>query len=265
VKTVVFARYHPRREQAIHVVFGHPTQEVFIIKCLFNLTFALVSIALLAACAGPVQLPVDLPANYFVGAKAKPSRIGVVMSEMPKPDTQFPGASCLLCLGVANLAHSSLNKEVQAFSTNELKPLPADLVALLQKQGLDAVLINEPLKVTDLPDIKSGDTPNKSRKDFSALKAKHNVDRLLVVHLTSLGVWRSYSAYIPTDLPAAVAKGTASIVDLGNNNLDWYLPINLSRKADGAWDEAPKFPGLSNAYYQVLESVADMVKKPFAK
>jgi hypothetical protein len=231
----------------------------------FNTTFALLCAALLSACAAPVQLPVDLPANYFSGGVAKANRIGVVMSELPKPDTQFPGASCLLCLGVANLAHASMTKEVQTFSTVELKPLPVDLVALLQKQGFDAVLISEPLKGADLPDNKTGDAPNKSRKDFSALKNKHKLDRLLVVDISSLGVWRSYSAYIPTSTPSAIANGTAAIVDLSNNNLDWYLPINLSRKAEGTWDEPPKFPGLSNAYYQVLESILDMVKKPFAK
>jgi hypothetical protein len=231
----------------------------------FRTSFALVCAALLSACAGPVQLPVDLPANYFSGGVAKANRIGVVMSELPKPDTAFPGASCLLCLGVANLAHGSLNKEVQTFSTAELKPLPADLVALLQKQGFDAVLISEPVKVADIPNFKAGDAPNKARKDFSALKDKHKLDRLLVVDITSLGVWRSYSAYIPTSTPSAIANGTATIVDLGNNNLDWYLPINLSRKAEGNWDEPPKFPGLSNAYYQLLESISDMVKKPFAK
>jgi hypothetical protein len=230
----------------------------------FGATLALVCATFLAGCAGPVQQPVNLADNYFSSGNAKSGRIGVVMAELPKPDTQFPGAHCLLCLGVANMAHSALNKEVQAFSTAELKPLPADLVALLQKKGLDAVLISEPLKVADLPDLKSSDA-NKARKDFSALKAKHKIDRLLMVHVTALGVWRSYSAYVPTDLPAAVANGNASIVDLSNNTLEWYLPLSASRKAEGTWDEPPKFPGLSNAYYQVLESVMDMVKKPFAQ
>jgi hypothetical protein len=226
---------------------------------------ALLVASFLAACAGPVQQPVDLPGDYFAAGKSKPSRIGVVMSELPKPDTQFPGASCLICLGVANVAHSALTKEVQTFSTNEMKPLPADLVALLTKQGLDAVLITDPLKVADLPDLKHADPINKTRKDFSALKAKHKVDRLLVVDVTALGVWRSYAAYVPTDVPAAIANGSASLIDLGSSSLEWYLPLTVSRKADGAWDEAPKFPGLSNAYYQVLESVMDAIKKPFAK
>ena len=226
---------------------------------------ALALSALLAGCASPVQTPVNLSADYFSAGKAKTGKVGVVMSDLPKPDTQFPGAFCLLCMAVANGAHSALSKEVQAFSTAELQPLPADLAALLKKQGLDVVLINEPLKVADLPDLGASDPVNKARKNYASLKAKHGIDRLLVVHITSLGVWRSYSAYVPTDPPRAVLNGTVSMIDLSSHALEWYLPLAVSRAADGAWDEPPKFPGLSNAYYQVLETGMDMVKKPLGK
>jgi hypothetical protein len=224
---------------------------------------ALAAAVLATGCATPVQPPVDLAADYFSAGRAKAGRVGVVMSELPKPDTAFPGAGCLLCLAVANGNHSALSRQVQSFSTTELKPLPADLVALLKKQGLDAVLIDEPLKLADLPDLRAGDAPNKARKDFTALKDKHKVARLLVVDVTALGVWRSYSAYVPTDVPKAVFNGSAAMIDLSTHTLEWFMPLTFSRAAEGNWDEAPKFPGLSNAYYQVLESGMDAVKKPF--
>lgn len=161
----------------------------------------------LGGCATPIQQRIDLADNYFVSSKAKEGKVGVVMVELPKPDTAFPGANCLLCLGVANGMHSSLSKEVQTFSTAELKPLPHDVVALLKKRGLDAVLIDEPLKIDALPDLNASDSVNKSRKNFTSLKAKYNIDRLVVIHFTALGVWRSYSAYVPTDPPKAVVVG----------------------------------------------------------
>jgi hypothetical protein len=219
--------------------------------------------AVLAGCAVQVQQPVDLAPDYLRTASTKNNRIGVVMADLPKADTAFPGAFCLLCLGVANLAHTQMNKEVQSFSTDELKPLPAELVALLQKQGFDAVLITDPLKVSELPDLGAADPVNKSRKNFGTLKTKHKLDRLLVVDFAALGVWRSYSAYVPSDVPKAVAKGGAFIVDLSTHTLEWFMPLDLSRAADGVWDEPPKFPGLSNAYYQVLETAKDRIKAPF--
>lgn len=219
---------------------------------------------ILVGCASAPQLPVNLAGDYFSGT-AKTGRIGVVMAELPKPDTEFPGAGCLLCIAVASGMHSSLTTQVRTLSTDELKPLKADLVTLLKQRGLDAVAIDEPVKVRDLPDFKSAEPNSFSRKDFSALKARHQVDRLLVVDIRSLGVWRSYSAYVPADLPRAVVNGEAYLLDLSTHRYEWLQPIAINRAAEGAWDEPPKFPGLSSAYYQALDSAMDEVKRPFAK
>lgn len=221
--------------------------------------------ALLGGCATPPQRSIELSTNYFSSEKTKAGKVGVVMAELPKPDTAFPGAGCLLCIAVANGTHSALNSEVQTFSTAELKPLPSDMVALLKKQGLDAILIDEPLKIGDLPNLGASPPQDKSRKNFSSLKAKYGIDRLLVIQFTALGVWRSYSAYVPTDLPKAVVVGNASMVDLATHSLEWYLPVSISRAAEGNWDEPPKYPGLANAYYQVLETSMDAIKKPILR
>ncbi len=226
---------------------------------------ALLLAAFLTGCAVPIQPPVELKPDFFAAAKAKGGRVGVLMTELPKPDTAFPGAGCLLCIGVANLNHKDLNPVVQAYSTKELQALPADLVALLQKQGLDAVLIKDAVKLDALPDLAATDPTNKPRKSFAALKDKHKIDRLLVVQVSALGVWRGYSGYVPTDVPRAVLNGQAALIDLSNHGLDWYLPLALARAAEGEWSEPPKYPGLTNAYYQVLETAMDMVKKPYSR
>ncbi len=185
--------------------------------------------AFVSGCAVPPQMPINLAEDYFSAGKAKAGKVGVIMSELPKPDTAFPGAGCLLCLAVANATHSSLTTQVQSFSVIELKPLPSDLVGLLKKQGIDAVLIEDAINVNDLPNLEVGDSTNKSRKDFSSLKTKHNVNRLLVVNIIALGVWRSYSAYFPTDPPRAIVNGNAAMIDLTTHTLEWFRPLNISR------------------------------------
>lgn len=227
----------------------------------FACVFAWSAAALLTGCAVPVQQPVNLSDGYFA-QKANSGRVGVVVTELPKPDTEFPGAGCLLCIGVANAAHSSLTSQVRTFTTDELKPLSGELASLLKKRGMDVVVIDDLVKYKDLPDFEANGAPNKSRKNLSALKSKHQVDRILLVHFDAAGVWRAYSAYVPIDVPKAVLKGHAAIIDLSSHSLDWYLPLDVARAADGAWDEPPKFPGLTNAYYQALEAGMDQIKKP---
>jgi hypothetical protein len=222
----------------------------------------LASVLILAGCATPPQTPLPLAGDYF--KTPPPGRVGVVVSELPRPDTYFPGAYCLLCMATASVANSSLTTHTRTLSTAELKPLSAELTALLRAQGVDAVVIDTPLRMDALPD-RSGSGVNQSRKDFAGFRDRHKIDRLLVVDVRSLGFTRPYSAYIPTGEPRATLAGAAFIVNLQTNALEWYEPLDVSRGVEGKWDEGPNFPGLSNAYFQALEASMDQVKKPFIK
>lgn len=219
---------------------------------------------LLVGCAStPPQEPITLAPDWH--QTARDGRVGVLLSAVPKPDTNFPGADCLLCMGVASVMHSSLTTHVRTLTSDELKPLQADLVSLLKARGIDAVAINEPLKLADLPTLQTNEPLNKAPKDFSSFKTKHNVTRLLVVDIGSVGVWRSFSGYVPTEMPRAVVHGSAFVVELSNHRLEWLHKLEVRRGAEGAWDEPPKFPGLTNAYYQALDTALEEIKKPFAK
>lgn len=230
-------------------------------KAMRSVGLVLASLVLvLAGCATPPQAPVALPGDY---AAAKPGRVGVVAAPLPKPDTYFPGAGCLLCMMTAAAANSSLTTHTGTLGTDDLKPLAADLAQLLRDQGIDAVLLSEPVDVDKLPD-RSGAAADQARKDFSALRKRHNIDRVLVVQVESLGFTRPYSAYFPAGAPRAFLKGQAFLVNLDTHRFDWYLPLNVERFAD-TWDESPKYPGLTNAYFQVVETALDNARQPFQK
>lgn len=221
----------------------------------------LLVVLILFGCASAPQPPVSLAEGYFTN---RADRIGVAMSEIPKPDTWFPGANCLLCIAVASMANTSMTSAVQGWSTDDLKPLKAELLEALKFRGQAAMAIDEPLKMDVIPD-RSGANPGFSRKDFSAWKATSGVERLLVVNLRALGARRNYSAYVPTGAPCAIFQGEAYIVDLASHKLDWYETFDLARTAEGNWDEPPNFPGLTNAYYQVVEEGKDAIKRAFVK
>lgn len=229
-------------------------------KSLFAAVLVTVS-AVLAGCATAPQTPVSLKPEVLT---AKTTKVGVAMTALPKVDTQFPGASCLLCLAAASLTNQSLTAHVQTLKHEDLAQLKTDLAKVMRDKGMDATVIDEPLDVAKLPSFTSKE-PNFARQDFTSLKAKYGVDKLVVIQITALGAWRNYSAYIPTEDPKAVFMGTGYMVNLADNALDWYMPINLRKSADQKWDEPPKFPGLTNAYYQVLELGKDAVTKPFTQ
>jgi hypothetical protein len=219
----------------------------------------LVVSALLGGCATKPQSSVPLSSELL---SSKSAKIGVAMTALPKVDTAFPGAGCLLCMAAASLANQSLTAHFQTLPQDDLARLKADMVKALRAKGLDASAIDEPLDLKNLPSLSSSQ-PNFATKDFSSLKAKYKIDKLLVIEITSLGATRNYSAYIPTSDPKAVVSGTGYIVNLSSNALEWVKYVNIQKSADQKWDEPPKFPGLTNAYFQAIELSRDGFTKPF--
>jgi hypothetical protein len=216
-----------------------------------------IGLAMLGGCAITPQAAIPL-APEVVGAS---TRIGVAMSPMPKVNTSFPGANCLLCMAAAEIANTSLTKHTQQLPSADLQQLKTDAVQALAAHGAQTKAIAEPLDVAKLPAAKSKG-PNIARKDFSSLSSRYQIDKLVVIELTSVGFTRPYASYVPTSDPKAAVTGAVYLINLSNNTYEWYAPLNLQRAADGKWDEAPDFPGLTNAYYQVIEATRDGVLKP---
>lgn len=218
-------------------------------------------LVLLTGCAAPKISFVDLPSDYFASDKGT---IGVVTTALPTPDTYFPGASCLLCLATASVANNAMTNAVRQWPADDLKNLKEEVTALLRAQGQTVIPIAEPLKVVDLP-TRNAPQDGFALKDFSAIKAPAKLDRLLVIDYRTLGAVRNYSSYVPTGAPRATVEVHAYIVDLSTHKYDHYNMVHEENTVNGEWDEAPKFPGLTNAYFAAIEESKDRVKKPFAR
>lgn len=224
---------------------------------------ALAAIAVgLGGCATRPPSPVSLAEDSL---NSQTGRLGVAMTALPKVDTEFPGAACLLCLAAAATANSSLTAHANTLPYEDLPKLKNEVADLIRsKKKANVTVIPEDLKVGELADYGTVG-PNIARKDFSPLKQKYKIDKLLVIDITALGFTRPYSAYIPTSDPKALLRGAGYIVNLNNNTYEWYMPVIITKSADKNWDEPPKFPGLTNAYFQALELGKDRFFEPLGK
>jgi hypothetical protein len=228
----------------------------------FSFRLILVAMAVFTGgCATVPQMPLALSPTL---ATPQAGRIGVGMTALPKLDTQVPGASCLLCLMAATAATSGITAHAATLPYENLPKLKNEIADLLRKKGADVIVIAENLDVGALPNASNGE-PNAARKDFSALRQKYKIDKLLVVEIKLLGFTRSYSAYFPTSDPKSLLDGVGYIVNLANNTYDWYMPVSISKGTDQNWDEPPEYPGLTNAYFQTLEIGRDTFLRPFTE
>lgn len=213
---------------------------------------------ILCGCAIKPQQPVPFNQEAIT---SKGTKVGVAMAALPKVDTFFPGADCLLCYAFASASNSALTKHAETLAREELESLKEDVASALRKKSVDAVVIKDPLDLKSLNDIRT-EVPTAARKDFAPVRAKVAVDKLLVIDMQQIGYVRTYASYIPTSDPKATVVGAAYLVDLKSNTYNWYVPIHVSLSAGAKWDEPPKFPGLTNAYFQAVETSRDTVLKP---
>ena len=182
--------------------------------------------------------------------------MAVAMTPLPAPDLLLPGADCLLCIAAAVATNSTLNAYAKTLPRDDVATFKDDIAAALRTWGAEVSVIKEDLLLANLKPS-SGGTPNLATLDFTALRAQYKVDRLLVVEVAALGMIRPYASYIPTGAPKALIRGRAYLVNLTNNAYEWFKPFEVQKASDGEWSEPPKFPGLTNAYFQVIELSKD--------
>lgn len=226
-----------------------------------NKTFMIAVLAgllVLTGCATPKREPIALTAATL---KTPGTRIGVAVSPPPKADTYFPGAGCLLCYAAASAANSTLTAHTQKLPVEDIARIKADLADALRKKGFTPTMLPDNFTVKDLAKLDGG--PGKAEYDFSPLAGKYQIDKLVVVQITLLGISRNYSSYFPTGAPQGIAAGLGYMINLADNTYAWYRPINELRGTTGQWDEEPTFPGLTNAYFQAVEGARDAVLQPF--
>jgi hypothetical protein len=196
-----------------------------------------------------------------------PVRIGVAMTAVPKLTIRTPGvsANCIPCVVAAEAPLLSIKKHLDTLPSEGLAKLKAQVAELLRKNGMDPVVIVEDLDLDALPRFATRSRKTANR-DFSSLKQKHGIDKLAVIEIVRVGLTRNFSAYVPyvptsavpTGPPKATFYGHGYIVDLSDNAYEINLPVNIATAVEyGDWDEPPKYPGMTNAYFQTLDRVRE--------
>lgn len=226
-----------------------------------SLLFACIAfvISALQGCATSHQPPVTLRLSESV---APQTRIAVAATPIPRVNTLFPGANCLLCLAFAEASNGSLTKHIQSLPPEGLPEIKDAVANLLRKQGAAVTVIQEPLDLNKLSK-NSAAKPPFADIDFSSLKKRYDADKLVVIQVQMVGSIREYHAYVPQGAPRLALTGRGLMVNLANNTYEWYENFAMHKSAEGNWDEPPNFPGMTNAYFQMLEEARQAILKPF--
>jgi len=218
-----------------------------------NIILILISVtAFLTGCSTVIQKPLVFTPSSISSGKLV---IGVVQTKIPEFSVEFPGADCLLCLGIAMASHSTLRDYAKNLNSNDVQPLQDDLINKLIAKGFTVKKLDKFIEISKL-EKNTNHKEGFSKYDFSSF-AKEGIDLLLVINLKQIGFKRGYQSYIITEPMKAQVLAEGFMVDIKTNKYTWYQDYKLSKGVNGEWDNPPKFPQLTNSYYSLIEEFKD--------
>tara|TARA_R110000782_G_scaffold135176_2_gene227610 strand:- start:1141 stop:1908 length:768 start_codon:yes stop_codon:yes gene_type:complete len=221
-------------------------------------TLPLFVLALLTGCA-TVQPPVAMDQVFWT---EKHESIGVMVADLPAPTVVMIGQQGLLDYAVNSAVASGLRSKVETWDASGFNELSAVVTEQLRSHGYKVKQIQETLDAAELMQPKSGKV-GFSPVDLRSIKAKHNVDKLVLFIPTAFGTVRSYYSVVPTSDPIVQVGVNSYVVDLDDNRFLYYQGQVVNRAAEGEWDEGPEYPNLTNAFYQALDSAQQSALTPF--
>lgn len=223
-----------------------------------NISAILFSAILITGCGSIAQKPVSFEQSTLPTGK---NIIGVTQTKSPEISVEFPGAGCLLCIGIANASHSVFKDHAKTLNVKDLGPLQSDLINKLNSKGHKVKVLSGNFDLSKLE--KNSDTKEGYSKYNFASLAKEGINAVLVLDVKEIGYKRAYQNYIPTEPMKAQIVADGFLVNVTDNKLLWYKEYRLSKGVQGDWNVEPKFPELTNAYYSLIEEFKDSVLSEF--
>ncbi len=223
-------------------------------KYLTRVLAVVLILALLGGCATAPQNKIDFSSQELAGANQK---IGVIRSKIPEVAAEFPGADCLLCIAAALANHSSFRDHVKSLSSSDLAVLHDAVVSRLRAKGLEVVKLSDEIDVRKLDSVKEV-RDGFAKNNFSSFQAR-GLTSLVVVDFKTVGFRRSHQNYFPSEPMKARVVAEVYMVRLADGKLLWFERYDLLKGTSGEWDNKPKFPEITNAFYSLVEEFKDQV------
>lgn len=232
----------------------------------FKLLIVVLSAFVLMGCVG-MQHKIDMDPKFWSN---KEQVIGVAVAKLPTPKTMKSGQQGLLDVLINDSNASDLDKHLATLDITSVNGMADEIVAYLNGKNMKAKRINDSIDVESLTELQELDSSQASegkiytQRDYRSLKDQYQVDKLLLITVTSVGTMRSYYGFIPTSAPVGSSNISGKIINLSNNQLEWSQSASQNvPNPESEWDVPPNFPGLTKATMSAYEQSQKMLLNTF--
>lgn len=222
------------------------------------LLVAVVAAFSLVSCATTKKLGKDVFDNPDV-------KIGVALVEFPQAGAHKAGSQGLLDVAINSALAAEMAAYLKSTDLSGFIPVKNKIAAKLEEKGAQAVLIEEMIKMDDLPKIVNQESKTK-RTDYSYFKEKYDVDYIVLVDIVAVGTSRKYYGFIPLGSPKGYCLAHGIMKDTSNNKTKWEYTTNYKKsvvKVDGEWDAPPDYPDLTVAVQKAITKAVEELSANF--
>lgn len=181
----------------------------------------------LVGCASHADVPMS--ESFW---QNKQQKVTVAAAKAPKPQLHKQGPQGLLDVAIANAMTNDLDKRLQQIDLSWYHRMPTSFGASLKQRGVSVVPYNS--QVSD------------DQKEYTRL-AINNSDKVLVIKLEAIGAKRDYYAMVPTGAPQGYCVMSGELINVADNKVLWRYTATSAQPVQGAWDQPPAYPNLTNA------------------
>jgi hypothetical protein len=226
-------------------------------------------IAVVGALAGCVTVTPNFSARPDFW-EHKQAVIGVALADFPKPTAYKGGSQGLLDIAINNANAGPLEEHLNSLDISKVADISDRIAGYLTAKGFRVKQIKEPVKIGELKDLEKdkSSAPNSphSSRDFTPLKAKYGIDKLVLITVTQVGTVRNYYGFFPIGAPAGITSMLGQAINLADNSLEWNQVITQTvPSADPNWDQPPQYPGLTKAVYTALDQSRNLLYNQFVQ
>jgi hypothetical protein len=213
---------------------------------LARLVGAVIAIASITSCT------TQIPQSFW---QEKNTRVAVAVA-IPDSHAAYyrAGDARLSDMVITRTLSSGPENAISKVKPDSFRKVKGEFVAALKKKGLNAVEVEEDLRLEDYPQLtsRSGD----SGKDFSSLLTALQADYLIVLKLDSYGSIRNYYGHVTNTDPSGYAKTSGFMVKKGTSKPIWDTAGSSPTLVQvvGSWDQAPDFRNLVDASNRAIET-----------
>ena len=218
-----------------------------------KLTVILFAALLMAGCATTVPLNQKFYNTKKVGVIVLVDSIGIAKE----------GAQGLLDMAMTPGDKYRAPLNTIAPKVNPKSLLLNEISSILQSKNKAFVVLPDNVVDQNLAKFEAPESSDLKyyKRDFRAIKAKHNVDEVLYVRV-KYGILVSYYSMVEIGREGYTMLN-ANIIDLDDNSLLSQYTIRAKAPLKGKWNEAPEYTNLKNAIQLAINKSAESLKTKF--